>query len=142
MKDFDAERHERAANTDGRTFKIGGETLVARGAVSPDVWIDYFDKRRENAAVMSNRDYTEFLDDHIRSVLDPESVHLWERVRKDADPPISLGDIDQVVDFLWELQSSRPTGRAAASSNGSATETTGTTSTADSSETRETVSTG
>lgn len=142
MKDFDAARHEREANRDGRSFTIGGETLTARGAVSPDIWIDYFDRRRAEATTMSNRDYLDFLDDHIRATLEPDSAEAWARVRASSDPAITLSDIDQVIDYLWELQSARPTGPAAESSNGSVSEKTGTTSTADSAAKLEAVSTG
>lgn len=144
MKDFDAQRHEREANTEGRSFQIGGETVVARASVSPDVWVDYFDRRRTNATSgepMSNRQYLDFLDDHIRAVIEPESVDAWQHARAEANPAITLADIDGVIDFLWELQSARPTGQPGESSTGSPTSTPETSSTADSSSALEEVST-
>jgi hypothetical protein len=81
VKDFDAQRHEREANTDGRSFTIGGERLTARASVSPDIWIDYYDRRRTNTQTalaggesMSNREYLDFLDDHVRATLEPDSA--------------------------------------------------------------------
>jgi hypothetical protein len=80
VKDFDAQRHKREANTDGRSFTIGGERLTARASVSPDIWIDYYDRRRTNTQTalaggesMSNREYLDFLDDHVRATLEPDS---------------------------------------------------------------------
>lgn len=141
MKDFDAQRHEREANTDGRSFTIGGQELTARASVNPDVWIDYFDRRR-NTQWESNRDYLEFLDAHIRAVLEPESADRWQHVREHADPAITLADIDAVVDFLWETQSSRPPTQPTGSSNGSDSEPSGTSSTDASSSPREEALTG
>lgn len=133
MKDFDAQRHEREANTDGRSFTIGGAQLVAKASISPDIWIDYFDRRRANAAgdsPMSNREYLDFLDAHVCVVVEPESVAVWEQVRASSDPAITLADIDAVIEFLWELQSGRPpTEQSDSSANGSATASSETSST-------------
>jgi hypothetical protein len=145
VKDFDAQRHEREANRDGRSFTIGGETIVARASVRPDLWLDYFDRRAANLSgesVMGNVEYIAFLDAHVLAVIEPEYVEVWRRVRTDADPAITLGDIGAVVDFLWEIQSGRPPTPPADSLNGSETEPSGTNSTDSSSSQREEVLTG
>lgn len=128
MKNFDTERNERASLE--RKFQMGGETFTYRAGVRPEDILSWFQMRSgETADELSQANQVAVYDDTILAFLDPGQAEKWARVRAEAEPPISLGDIADLIDWLFEEQAGRPTSQPSDSTNGSGSGGTGTTST-------------
>lgn len=108
MKDFDVVRAENREHGD-RRFKIGGHEFAFKAYSSPELY----------AATWSANDDLEWLkaaDAFIVSVLEPADQEQWAKIRAvDAAEPLSFTDVRDVMDFILEVTSGRPT----AASNGS-----------------------
>lgn len=110
MKDFDQERTQVKRDL---TFKAGGETFEIVPFVPPE-HLDAFQptNRAPGQSVLDK------YDEWVLSMLTEESKPRWEKMRKEADPPMSLHDIEQVVFYLVEVATGRPTGRPSRSPSG------------------------
>lgn len=123
MRDFDAEREDRFGNQD-RKFKIAGELFEIRPSVKPEVIFDIIDVPREG----NPRDTVDLADETIKAgLLDEEMRSRWDRIRDEADPPISGQEIAEISQWCIEVWGARPTVAPPASQPGGAT--TGTSST-------------
>jgi hypothetical protein len=131
-KDFDADRSTRAATEQEREFVIGGERFVIRQSTPPEPIVRYWDAAR-TARDISNAEFVEITDETVKAMLEPEFHETWERVRRVANPALSLKDISDVIEYAMEVQAGRPTGQSSDSSTGSEETTPGIRSTDDSS---------
>lgn len=140
-KNFDEGRQERLARQ--RSFTIGGETFTYKASVAPEVYLDwskmvggeYGDELTEVKSI-------EIFDATIVGFLEPGQEEKWQKVRAiDAEFPLTLADMKDVVRYLFEENSGRPTGPSSDSSGGSRTAQTATTSKADEPSPAEPVST-
>jgi hypothetical protein len=111
--------------TGDRTFVIGGRTFVHRPGIAPEVVLVFegVDEAEPGAAVA-------ILDEVIVECLEPEqpgvngegpvpAATAWTRVRKPEVPPenpITLGDMTDLIRWLMEKTTSRPTGQPSGSS--------------------------
>jgi hypothetical protein len=119
MKNFDEERQAREEID--RSFVIGGETFTHRVAVAPETIV------RWNMAVteeieLTEQDWLGLYDETIVAMLEPDQVPKWRKVRSpDATHPLTLSDMREVLRFLMERATGRPTSEPSGSTNGSAT---------------------
>jgi hypothetical protein len=74
---------------------------------------------------LSNTQFLARLDETVLALIDPDQADRWKRVREQADPPITLRAIREVVDYCMEVQSGRPPTQVSSSSNGSGDATSG-----------------
>lgn len=119
-----------------RTFKLGGEEFHYVIGVRPEEILPWFEMRSGESILsadgerrMSQREQLDVYDATIKTFLEPADHEKWDRVREAADPPLSLKDIDDLVDWLFEEQAGRPTLQPSGSSPGSEGGGTGTNST-------------
>lgn len=108
-RDFDAERQARVRRRT-LTFKIGGETFHMKPFVSPE------DMRVPHAA--EGQTGLDVYDGYVNRMLVEEDVPKWAKVRKEADPPLNLQDVEDIVFFLVEAAAGRPTERSSSSGPG------------------------
>lgn len=124
MKDFDIVRAE-AANAD-RTFKIGGETFSFKRSVSADLLAAYFDT--SFSAVTTNADVLVAADALVLGWLEKGQETKWKKVRAaTAADPLSIRDIQNIIEHMTETLAGRPT--ESPSDSSSTPSETGTTST-------------
>lgn len=123
MRDFDQERRERQALTPRETFTIAGREFTVRAAVSPDVFVPWMTMTGEEGVLESLGIIWTAI---AECVVERE---LWEAARAERDPDktIDADDLLQLLPYLLETVTGRPTEADASSSDGSAS--TGTTST-------------
>lgn len=116
MKNFDTARNQRKRTKDERTFIIGGEEFVARDGVHPDVLAQYDEINQDTTAIRT----LEIIDNIIISFLegDHSSEERYRAVRGKREDPITVEDLEDLVKWLMETQTSRPTGRPGDSSPG------------------------
>lgn len=114
MKDFDARRRERAERDRG--FTLGGETFVMKPGVRPEVLAAYesIDVDASPEAKLAT------MDGMILDFLDTSdgAADRYAAVRKIEDNPVTLQDIQQVIEWMIEVQTGRPTGQSSDSSPG------------------------
>lgn len=102
-KDFDAER----VVTNGRgpsTFTVGGKRFTLREFVSAEVLAEF--SRRE---VDGYAGLLESYDEFVKACVEPEQGKQWDVIRKEANPPLTLGSVEAVVDWVMGEVSARPT---------------------------------
>lgn len=69
------------------------------------------------AKTRSDSDWLVVIDDTIDAILEPEYQEAWKRVRDpDLSHPLSLGDLQEVLEWLIEEVVKRPTGKPSDSS--------------------------
>lgn len=136
MKDFDQERAQRA-NKD-RAFRINGYEFQYRPAVAPQSLLPWsrmvggeFVERHADGSVvlgpdnaplssLSEEKALEIYDQTIRAFLVPGQEDKWEAARDpNAENPINLGDLTNLIVWLFEETSGRPTGPPSSSSGSS-----------------------
>lgn len=129
MRNFDEARQERLAQE--RSFTIGGQTFEYRASVAPEAYLEWSKMvGGEYGDDLTEEKSIEIFDSTIVAFLKPGQDEKWKAVRSpDAEIPLTLGDMKDVVRFLFEENSGRPTGASSASSGGSGTQATPTTST-------------
>ena len=127
MKNFDAERL--APVEKDRSFRIGGHDFQYRAGVRPEVLARYYDGSPTNDNVETLKIY----DETVVAFLEDGYADVWRSVRELEGPEaITLRDIRDLIDWLIEEQTARPTGRSSDSSSGSESRSNGTSSTDDS----------
>lgn len=115
-RDFDQERQARVRRRT-LTFKVGGETFRIKPFVTPED-MDSFKGTEEDAAAAKGP--MEVYDGYVKRMVVEEDVAKWDKVRKEADPPLNLQDVEDVVFFLVEAAAGRPTERPSSSGRGPA----------------------
>ena len=104
MRDFDAEREKVAEDrADDLAFKVGGETFHVRPFIEPEVLVA-FDSEGDGMLGVVNG-----FDRFVKALILPEENDAWDRVRKEAKPPLNLHTIEQIASELMKLGTGRPT---------------------------------
>lgn len=117
MKNFDEARNERASLE--RTFQIGGETFHYRPGVRPEEILPWFQMRAEEGGELTQEQQLGVYDDTVLAYLVPGQEKAWKKVRETAEPPVTILDMAELIDWLFEEQAARPTGQPSDSSSGS-----------------------
>lgn len=115
-KDFDAER-----SVNGKepvTFKVGGETFTVRPHVPADVLAEF--GRRQ---VANFGDTMDAYDAFMKSCIVEQDGEKWDKVRREADPPLTVGDVEQVLWWVLDQATGRPTEASSSSRRGRAAQT-------------------
>lgn len=105
MKDFDEARRARAEQD--REFTIGGERFVMRAGVRPEALTAYEQLQPGTGSAKT----LSVIDELVMAFVEPEddASGRWTRLReRDADP-VTLQDLQQLVEWLVEGQTGRPT---------------------------------
>lgn len=113
-KDFDAERQARSRRRQ-LEFTAGGETFHVKPFVSPEQ-MDAFRVLPDGAESAATG--VQVYDHYIKNMVVEEDAPLWDKVRKEADPPLSLADIEEIAHWLIEVATGRPTERPSSSGRG------------------------
>lgn len=111
-KDFDAER----TSTNGAkptVFTLGGKQFTIRQFVSAEVLGEF--SRRE---VGGYADLLDSYDEFVKACIEPGQGEQWDKIRKEADPPITVGAVEEVVDWIMGEVSARPTAASSSSRPG------------------------
>jgi hypothetical protein len=108
MRDFDEQRALRLAAE--RTFKINGRTFTHRPGIEPEVLAEF-----EGVEEMTGPDAIKVVDSVIVAFLDPGQEAEWEAARQPCENPITLPDMIDLVKWLTEATSNRPTEQPSAS---------------------------
>lgn len=111
-KDFDAERVE-ANGKKPSTFTVGGQKFTLRPFVSAEVLAEF--GRRE---VQHYGDALDAYDTFIKAcVLDGEAEG-WDKVRREAEPPLTVGQVEKILWWIMEEVADRPTAASSPSRPG------------------------
>lgn len=132
MKNFDKVRRERIDRD--REFIIGGETFAYRSGVRPEALVPWFQLQSGESLVgetrLSQEQQLKVMDDTVLAFLEEGQAEKWASVRMSVENPVTLKDIDALIEWLIEEQTGRPTEPLSDSSPGSESAATTTTSTA------------
>lgn len=129
-KNFDEKRAARAAFMD-RNFILGGEEFTMRAAVRPEALVAYesLDASADISTTLG------IIDGLIIAFLEPgpggDAHSRYRQIRERDEDPISVEDLQELVEWMMEVYTARPTEQPGESSESPGT--TGTLSTDDSS---------
>jgi hypothetical protein len=115
VKDFDAVREQRAQ--EDRSFKIGGETFVRKVGVRPEVLAEY----DQIGADTSATETLKIVDECILAMVENHdgSHERWSALRTREEDPVTLGDMQALVEWLIEEETERsPTQPSSPSTGG------------------------
>lgn len=122
MKDFDATRKTRRRSEEERTFQLAGEVFVLKPAVHPEALETYDSITEETGIGETMRIVDELILSMIESGDDSEA--RYRMIRANTDDPVTIEDLQDLVQWMVEVQTARPTGQPGVSSPGqSSTET-------------------
>lgn len=150
MKDFDAERRARLERD--RSFQLGGETFTMRPSVAPEATLRWsqmamgeigverelpvLDGKGEATGNIRTRkivpeaEALDIFDETVLAFLEPGQEEKWATVRgADVELPLTIDDLRELIEWLFEAQTGRPTGPSSDSTPGSGDATSTTTST-------------
>ena len=121
MKNFDEKRKARMERD--RTFQIGGETFVMRVGLRPEVLIPWEQLTEETSAT----EVLNILDSIVLDFLEPhEDAHQrYLDLRQRTEDPVTLTDLQELVEWLIAEQTGRPTGQQSGSTPSAPTPPTG-----------------
>lgn len=155
MKNFDTDRVKRQERD--RSFVIGGKTFTHRASVAPEAILDWskmvggeylvkddngvpiLDKDDNTISTLSETESLEIYDKTVIAFLEPGQEEKWAEIRNpNAELPLSVDDLVDVVRHLFKETAGRPTGQPSDSTDGSE-KPAGTTSTDSSRSTQEPV---
>lgn len=116
MRNFDDSRKKSRASEEARTFVLGGETFVLRPAIHPEALEDY-DRITPESTIKETLD---IVDELILNMIDTrdDSHERYHRVRSNRNDPITIDDLQELVQWMVEMQTARPTGQPGDSSPG------------------------
>jgi hypothetical protein len=112
-KDFDQERAVNGAKP--TTFSVGGQKFTVRPYVSADV-LGEFGRRQ----VSHFGDTLDAYDKLVKECIAEDEAAKWDKVRHESDPPLTIGAIEQIVFWLIDSVSGRPTEAPSSSRRGRA----------------------
>jgi hypothetical protein len=112
-KDFDVERVAEYGKKKAATFSLGGEKFTLKTAVSAEVLAEF--GRRE---VAHYGDALEAYDKFIVACLDNGDGAKWDKVRKEANPPLTVGQVESVLWWIMDEVADRPTAASSPSRPG------------------------
>jgi hypothetical protein len=113
-KNFDEQRAERAALD--RDFIIGGEHFRARPGVRPEKLSRYDDLDADSTV----EETLAIVDELILAMIeeDDNAHERYRALRLRDDDPVTVEDLQELVKWLMEAQTGRPTGQPGDSSAG------------------------
>lgn len=111
--DFDADR-----NTEPITFRFGGRDFTAKATCPSDVMLRFI----ADGAADSQSAQVDAVDAFMRQVLDAGDVEKWEAAKTDPVAPVSIKDCSDLINWLVEEYSGRPTSEPSPSADGSSTD--------------------
>jgi hypothetical protein len=113
-KNFDEERvHANGAKA--VTFELGGEKFTIREYVSAEV-LAVFGRRQ----VANFGDTMEAYDEFVKECVVPGDAEKWDKVRAEADPPLTVGAVERVLWWIMDQVTDRPTEASSSSRRGRA----------------------
>jgi len=137
MKNFDLDRQVRVDQD--RSFQINGQTFTHKPAVAPEALLGWsamvggeFVERDENGTILlgpdalpisslSEQKALEIYESTILTFLEAGQEERWAEVRNPAQAnPINLKDLTDLITWLFEETSGRPTGPSSSSSGSGA----------------------
>lgn len=131
MHNFDEARAEREARD--RSFQIGGKGFTYRPAVAPEAILSWSKMTGGEIPDLTEEQALSIFDETVAAFLEPGQEKMWKEVRDPkAEHPLNIGDLRELVSWLFEEQAGRPTGPPSGSTDGSESGETGTSSKADS----------
>lgn len=131
MHDFDEHRH--AKLNEDRRFKIGGEVFTHRPGIRPERMIAWESINAETSAVEALEITDGLIIAWLDTDADPSQEERYRKLREREEDPLSGGDLNSVIMWLYRQSTRRPTGAPTSSSDGrgsTGTESTATSSTA------------
>ena len=102
-KDFETERLE-AAKQRGVSFKVAGQEFHVRKFVPPEMLTHFDDWTAADAKTT-----IEGFDKFIVGMIEPAEEKAWRKVRKEANPPLNMSDIESIAFWLLGEAAGRPT---------------------------------
>ena len=112
-RDFDVER---TANGQAQTtFTVGGHKFTVRRFVNADV-LAQFGKRN----ITNFGDTMDAYDAFVKACVEEADAEQWDKVRAEADPPLTVGAVEQVLWFIMDAATGRPTEASSSSRRGRA----------------------
>lgn len=132
MKNFDTDRAKRLEQD--RSFTINGHTFRHKPAVAPEAVAEWsamvggehverdsdgnirLDSSGDPISSLTEQEAIEILDRTILAFLEAGQDDAWKAARAvDAENPINLQDLRDLVAWLFEVTSGRPTGQSSGS---------------------------
>lgn len=116
MKDFDANRKTRRRSVEERTFKLADEVFVLKGAVHPET-LETYDAITEETGIGETM---RIVDELILAMIESndDSEGRYRMIRANTDDPVTIEDLQELVQWMVETQTARPTGQPGDSSPG------------------------
>lgn len=113
-KNFDQARSERRKTREERTFTLGGETFVCKPAIKPE-WLAPYEDMSEETPLF---EVLTIADNLFLHAIEPNdgAQERYQAIRSNEDDPIDFEDLREVLAWIMEIASSRPTGPRDASS--------------------------
>lgn len=104
MKNFDQDWQERKS-AEARTFQVGGQVFVMKKAVKPEL-LKIREDMTEDAPV---EEAMAALDDLFLSMIESgEDAEARYRALREDPEGLSIGDMNEVIDWLIQRQTGRP----------------------------------
>lgn len=132
VKNFDEQRALRGKGN--RKFQIGGEVFTRRSSVRPEA-VAGWEEIGKRGSEMGSEEVLETMDQVICNLIEPGPQNRdhkkWRKIRSREEDPITLDDMIELITWITEDMTGRPTQQSEPSSE--APEPTGTSSTDDSS---------
>lgn len=121
MKNFDTERDARYQAD--RTFRLGGEVLTYKASVAPEVILRWNKAVTGELGELSEENWLAIFDETVELILEgDESIETWRSLRRpEIANPLNIADMREVLVWLIEQATGRPTTEPQGSSAGSAT---------------------
>lgn len=117
MKDFDTERHERHAAREqdlgDRSFVLGGVTFTYRAVSSYTVMGDIGSDKDMGAAELIG-----VMEQALLKLIEPGQEEEFLAAIRSEDDPFSFADLTELVQWLTEAQTDRPTQAPSPSTSG------------------------
>lgn len=123
MKNFDEKRKIRADRD--RSFTIGGESFVIKSGLRPEVMLPWESIGETTAA----SEVLVTIDQLVHEMIEPaDDAHArYDALRQRDEDPVTLEDLQELIEWLIAEQTGRPTGQPSGSTPSAVTTPTGST---------------
>jgi hypothetical protein len=116
-RDFDEERKERKTRPD--TFLLGGELFQFKTGLRPETFNEITQEWRETTPATPSVELLAIIDTTICNFLDgDDQIARWRTLREREEDAVTSYDMGQVLIWLIEQQTGRPTEAPSSSGNG------------------------